>query len=182
MMMRKGDKMEVKISASIKYGNYKQYLKGAQMQVDLYKKVLPLAKKIMKLPKSVSLEVRPIKGRTQGLYFNARQGMEVDTRTKTLGDFLVTVMHELVHAEQYHTGRLKGGYEYGKGYVNYWNGEANTGRGSKGKTYSAYRKLPWEEEAWGRQEKLAQDVTKMLFDKGIDVNELEKKYAECRKK
>ena len=67
--MRKGDKMEVKISASIKYGNYKQYLKGAQMQVDLYKKVLPLAKKIMKLPKSVSLEVRPIKGRTQGLYF-----------------------------------------------------------------------------------------------------------------
>jgi hypothetical protein len=40
-----------------------------------------------------------------------------------------------------------------------WNGEVNTNKGS---TYNSYRNQPWEQEAFGRQKELADQVCDML--------------------
>jgi hypothetical protein len=65
----------------------------------------------------------------------------------------------MVHAEQYHQGRLKNEYISGKGWVHEWNSELNT---NKGTTYRAYRNQPWEVEAFDRQEGLAKIVAAEL--------------------
>ena len=71
------------------------------------------------------------------------------------------IAHELVHAEQYHTGKLKKKYNRGKGWLHHWNGTP----GKKGTTYKAYRDQPWEQEAWNRQMYLAETVCRILEEK-----------------
>jgi hypothetical protein len=78
----------------------------------------------------------------------------IDNRLK-LSHALEVLAHELVHAEQYHQGRM----DWNGGW-NYWMGTRwSTNQGT---TYNAYRELPWEKEAWGRQEELAKEVDRAL--------------------
>jgi hypothetical protein len=74
---------------------------------------------------------------------------------------LEVIAHELVHAEQYHTGKLKKKYVQRKGWMHSWNGTP----GKKGTTYKAYRDQPWEQEAWNRQMYLAETVCRILEEK-----------------
>ena len=74
---------------------------------------------------------------------------------------LEVIAHELVHAEQYHTGKLKKKYVQRKGWLHHWNGSP----GKKGTTYKAYRDQPWEQEAWSRQMYLAEKVCSILEEK-----------------
>ena len=74
---------------------------------------------------------------------------------------LEVIAHELVHAEQYHTGKLKKKYVQRKGWLHHWNGTP----GKKGTTYKAYRDQPWEQEAWNRQMYLAEKVCSILEEK-----------------
>lgn len=69
---------------------------------------------------------------------------------KDLHQMAETIGHELVHAEQYMTGKLAI-----DGYYHRWNGQKVVNRGS---TYEAYRNLPWEKEAFARQSKHAEKI------------------------
>ena len=65
---------------------------------------------------------------------------------------LETLAHELVHGEQFNTGRLKYKWSDNKSkWMAYWEGkESNITT-----EYARYVKLPWEQEAFKRQEALA---------------------------
>lgn len=131
-----------------------QHDRQASAVADIVVKALPVLKRMMKIPADVTIRIAPIKARsTNGRYFSGERLAVIDCR---LGwkKALEVLCHEMVHAEQYHTGRLAN-----NGYAHYWNGQLNTNRGT---TYSAYRNQPWEEEAFGRQAALAAAVLEEL--------------------
>lgn len=113
---------------------------------------------ILDLPQDLKVRIAQFKGRQRGCY-NAGEKTAQVTPVLDANQFLLTLCHELVHAEQFHTGRL--GYMYNTLHNRYdysWNGQLNTNRGT---TYMAYREQPWEQEAFGRQGELAQKVLEM---------------------
>jgi hypothetical protein len=111
-------------------------------------------RKYLNFPEGITIRIAPIKGTVNGRYYNGDNTVLLDCKLDW-ARALEVFAHELVHAEQYHTGRLKHTYVKGKGLVHSWNGTANTNRGT---TYKAYRNQPWEQEAWSRQAELAEKV------------------------
>lgn len=92
--------------------------------------------------------LKPIKGRVTGLHFNLTNKIFVDPR-QTLLKVMETIAHELVHAEQTFTGKLKTtGMMKGS---RLWNNDFFP----PPRNYNEYRNLPWEKEAFERQEELA---------------------------
>lgn len=131
-----------------------QHTARANGVVEMMVNALPVLKRIMDLPSDVTIRVAPIKARnTNGRYWNGERLAEIDCRLSTR-KALEVLCHEMVHAEQYHTGRLdnNGKYHLWQGVVNY----------NRGTTYSAYRDQPWEEEAFARQAELARIVLEEL--------------------
>lgn len=122
-------------------------------------KAMPCLRQLLNLPKNVVVRVGPIKARgINGRYINGSNLAEIDCRLMW-DKALVTLCHEMVHAEQYHTGRLSSAYVRSKGFVHTWNGSLDY---NKGTTYKAYREQPWEVEAFDRQNELADKVNEML--------------------
>lgn len=137
------------------------YTKKSKVVALVVKRAMPEFKDVLKLPPSVAFRVAPIKSRnTNGYYDVENKLVTIDCR---LGweRALEVMAHELVHAEQYHTGKLKKRFMLKKGWLHYWNGKL----GSKGTTYNAYREQPWEKEAWSRQASLAEIVCTRLEGK-----------------
>lgn len=127
----------------------------------IIKRSLPEFRKLLDLPRDVQFRVAPIKGKnTSGYYMVEHKMAVIDCRLKW-AKALEVIAHELVHAEQYHTGKLKKKYNMKKGWMHHWNGTP----GKKGTTYRAYRDQPWEQEAWNRQMYLAERVCSILEEK-----------------
>jgi hypothetical protein len=156
-MLKTSDKLVSKkaniyVSASANYS----HKKTTSINVQLVERALPILKTLLKLP-SLSIRVAPIKAKNmKGYYQSESKLVTVDCRLEPK-ELIEVLSHELVHAEQYHSGRLMKKYLKRKGWMHYWNGTI----GSKGTTYKAYRDQPWEKEAWGRQE----DLAKLVIDK-----------------
>ncbi len=113
---------------------------------------------ILDLPQDLKVRIARFKGHQRGCYYASENTAHV-TPVLDANQFLLTLCHELVHAEQFHTGRL--GYQLNvlrNRYYYSWNGQINYNRGT---TYMAYREQPWEQEAFGRQGELAQKVLEM---------------------
>jgi len=128
--------------------------KTAAVLVEMIQKTLPEFRKLLDVPATVSFRVVPIKAKcTNGRYYDKSKVVEIDCRLKW-AEGLEVLAHELVHAEQYHQGRLKHKMCRGR-WMHHWMGSSAF---SKGTTYQAYRKQPWEIEAWGRQAELAEKV------------------------
>lgn len=73
--------------------------------------------------------------------------------------YLMTVAHELVHAEQFKLGKLQAVLTPSQKWIALWEGqEVNF----KVKSYEKYKALPWEQEAFDRQERLAKIVNERL--------------------
>ena len=125
-------------------------------------KALPILKELLDLPDDVSVRITSIKSKTtRARYFSRARMVEMDC-SSSWEAALQTLAHELVHGEQYHTGRLKLLWSDSKRrWVHEWNGEVVY---TAGTTYKSYREQPWEVEAWSRQEKLAQMVMDRLGD------------------
>lgn len=120
----------------------------------LVKKTVPEFRKLLSIPRDIQFRIAPIKSKTtKGTYESTSKLVHIDCRLPW-DEALEVLAHELVHAEQYHTGKLKKKYTGRKGWMHYWYGE----EGSKGTTYNAYREQPWEQEAWSRQAALAEQV------------------------
>ena len=148
--------LTVKIATSIKYGNYTRYKKRAEMITEFLSLAYDSLCKEFDTFENYRITIRPIKGSVVG---NCTKfgNIELDPRRKSFGDVVVTLAHEMIHNEQYKTGRLL--YEKG---VNYWNGSEITNKGS---TYKAYRNQPWEKEAFKDQKKRAGNILASMIKK-----------------
>ncbi len=136
------------------------YTHGEKAEVvrEIIHKTMPEFRRLLDLPLDLNFRVAPIKSKnTNGTYDSEYRLVNIDCRLPR-GKALEVLAHELVHAEQYHTKKLKKKFARGKGWMHYWNGEV----GKKGTTYKAYRNQPWEQEAWGRQAELAEKVCVVL--------------------
>lgn len=115
------------------------------------RKAMPVLCKMLKVKPGIKVRVAPIKARhTRGSYYHGSRVIVIDPRFPS--SFLSTLCHEMVHAEQYDEGRLEWCG------VHRWHGSAVR----TGSTYASYRSLPWEVEAFERQEGLAAQLKSQL--------------------
>lgn len=122
------------------------------------RRAMPVLKKIMNIDPDVVIRIAPIKAKaTNGRYWNGSKVAEIDCRLDW-NKALEVLCHEMVHCEQYFTGRLQQ-VPSSRGLVHKWNGSVDFNKGS---TYKAYRDQPWEQEAWSRQAQLCEQVMKAL--------------------
>jgi hypothetical protein len=150
-----GKRVYMSLSAIYTHG------KKADAVKQIIQKTLPEFRKLLDLPADLIFRVAPIKARnTNGSYDSDHKLVNIDCRLPW-AKALEVLAHELVHAEQYHTNKLKKKFIGRKGWMHYWNGEI----GKKGTTYKAYRDQPWEQEAWSRQAALAEQVCSILEEK-----------------
>lgn len=165
----------VTIADSIRYGRYKAYKGNADSIAELIAKALPHARKLLDLPEHLVYHIRPLGGKYNGVYMNFFSKIELEVRRTNLGSILETIMHELVHAEQFHQGRLKL-----KSGMYHWHDEPHKVGND---TYAKYRARPWEAEAFERQSDLALKVSLMIAkESGVDISDLRTKYVDEIKK
>jgi hypothetical protein len=127
-------------------------LPGTLMVATVVNRSIDLFRKHLDFSKDIKVRITSLRGRDNGRCSDSGV-IELDCK---LGwaKALEVLAHELVHAEQYHQGRLKHKMSRGR-WRQFWMGSSSY---SKGTTYQAYRKQPWEIEAWGRQAELAEKV------------------------
>ena len=134
-------------------------------RLELLKRVLPELSKRLNLP-NVTIRICTIKARrTLGQYDMHSRICEIDVFScATAFDLLTTLCHEMVHAEQDYEGRLKYDPILRNGIVLHtatWNGKKF--HDPFPKSYAAYKALPWEVEAFERQDILSAEIRKSLF-------------------
>ena len=139
----------------VSYYAYHNHRSKVNELVSLVKRTLPEYRKLLDFGE-VSIRIAPLKGSTTGRFWDSSKFVEIDSRL-TPEKALETFAHELVHAEQYHTGKMNQTYVKGR-WMRSWQGEVVR----KGSTYAAYRATPWEVEAFGRQAELAETVRKAM--------------------
>lgn len=129
----------------------------ALRNVWLAKAAMPHFRKLLNIPKNVMFRIAGVRGRARGMYHAGDEIALIHANLKP--EVALAIMaHELVHAEQYHRGDLKLVRDNYKWY-DVWQGKRYTG-GSK--SYEEYRELPWEVEAFARQDILARQVSDMI--------------------
>lgn len=142
----------ITIATSVRYGNYKEYLDNAFNFIDVIKHSLNEIKQFVKLPRNFTIHFRPIRnayGRayyyTPYEYSNTKQYcVEIDVR-QDIDVFKNTLIHELVHIEQFYQKRLvNAGPTHFK-----WKGSKMLIDES---TFETYCDSPWEIEANTRAE------------------------------
>lgn len=131
----------------------------AHVMAALIEEALPHFQKLLDIRDNTVFRVATIKGKFSGRYWNTSNLVELSPRLSIM-QVLQVMAHELVHAEQYNTGRLMPELDKSKGrWVDIWEGKVHSGRGT---TYKAYRSLPWEVEAYSREKGLAKQVAEIL--------------------
>lgn len=115
----------------------------------MVQKALPVLKHILGLQSfNIKVRVCPIKRKNvNGIYYSTTSTAWVDFRRSPRG-VLETLCHEMVHAQQYASGRLI----RGSNSRSLWDGQMIKDNPI---SYTAYRALPWEAEAFERQAGLA---------------------------
>ena len=150
-------KPEIYVSRQLMYGKTKR-LNSVKIAKALIEETLPIFSKLLNVPKDLTFRLTRFKANHSGRYNDSSHVVSIDPNYQW-DRLLETLAHELVHAEQYHEGRLESLFVPRNGWMYQWNGELNK---NKGTTYSSYRKQPWEQEAFGRQKSLADQVCKIL--------------------
>lgn len=117
----------------------------------------------LKMTKVPVIRIAPIKGKSlNGAYYVGRNVIEIDPRGRYLYPLLTTLAHEMVHASQEQESRLSKD-ELGRPL---WMGTLQSsgwnGKGTGVAKYNSYRQLPWEAEAFARQQELMERATKAL--------------------
>ncbi len=135
------------------------FKKRSDRNENLIETVLPVLTDMLDFDPNVSIRIAGIKARNvRGTYNHTAKVATIDFRLRDM-ETLEVLCHELVHAEQYHQGRLQNVWDDRKSCWRYsWSGQKT----NKGTTYRAYRKQPHEIEAFDRQGILAREVLKRL--------------------
>jgi hypothetical protein len=110
-------------------------------------------KNVLDLAGNEQVILKPIRSlKTTGMHVEDGENLNkifVDPRYSVLR-VLSTIAHELIHAEQYFTGKMS----IQDGYFRAWNGKGY----QMPKSYDEYINLPWEKEAFERQDDLGSDA------------------------
>jgi hypothetical protein len=149
----------ISIATSIRYGNYKEHYAGTQLLIDsVVEKFSEIREKII-LPRKLFMHFRPIRD-AYGRAFVARDPkrvygknyiIELDARQDYF-TFTDTLLHELVHIEQFYQRRLTDG---GRKGCFKWKGKHIS---FITPTREAYDELPWEAEAIERAKILQGEI------------------------
>ena len=151
---------DIKFSDHVSIGYFARYGKHKKTVLqlaELAERSLPHFRKVLSLPKDVSIRIAGIRGHARGKYYNGDNVALIhDGLSRNLIDALGVIAHELIHGEQYHTGRLTNAM-VGRRWALAWDGTVVPHRHAN---YEKYRALPWEAEAYARQN----DITKRVSD------------------
>ena len=144
--------MDIEIVPSVKYGNYKRFLSQARDFEGIIQRSESKVRKYINLPDQVKVILRPIRdvlgtAATYKVKSIPLYTVEIDVR-QTLNEFYDTLLHELVHIEQYFEDRLKLRSEL---FYSIYEGRKIRLVSHKSDEYC---NLPWEEEATERATKL----------------------------
>jgi len=144
--------MDVEIVSSVRYGNYKEFLERAKVFEMLIQKSELRVRKHINLPEKIKITLRPIRGvigsaSTYKVKAKNYFSVEIDVR-QDVDEFCDTLLHELVHIEQYFEGRLKLRSEL---FYSIYEGRKIRLVSHKS---DGYNNLPWEKEATKRAAKL----------------------------
>ena len=127
----------------------KKYKERTAKVIDYVNKILPDALRLVGVTAPVNVVIKYYKGTTLGSYSFVENALGVDPR-RPMASIVDTLLHELTHARQYHTGKLKNVFNVEAfRWEHIWEGE-NFGKGYNGvnsATYDKYRDQPWEVEA-----------------------------------
>lgn len=147
----------IDIATSIKYGHAKGWKRTAFELADIIKSNVDVITSLLDLPETIYIRIKPLKGRTHGLWTNSSKTLCIDPRRTNMDTLIETLFHELVHAEQYKQGRLvRKLNEEVRQYQDFWEGtpfKRPSNVRSKGR-YQKYLNLPWEKEAFEREKTL----------------------------
>lgn len=144
----------ISIVPSVRYGNYKAFLNNALYCIDILEGSFHAIKQYISLPRNLDIVFRPVRdayGRafyTTPKPFSASKQyiVELDVRQDPV-TFKDTLIHELVHIEQFYQKRL---VDAGPMHFK-WKGEKMLVDQS---TIEAYNDLPWEIEANNRSKRI----------------------------
>jgi hypothetical protein len=142
--------------------NNKTLYANADNLTQLIETSYPAFRKILGLPSAVKFRLCTFKGSVRGQYQNDTKTImihvsKVHWNSTSAFRYMLTIAHEMIHAQQFYSGILKH-VKTRKGYRLAWNGDI----GTKGTTRNAYLNQPWEKEAFGRQEEVANQVFNIL--------------------
>lgn len=175
--------MEIKIADAIMYGRLKEFKPRSIMIKDLIVGMLPKARELVDFTDDFGISIRCIRPKRfiaiDGVYSHARKVLEISPKIDTLNSVIQTFAHELVHAEQFKQGRLKSDFAdvYKEEPIWVWEDKLQVSPGTI-KDYDSYRKLPWEVEAFDRQDKIAEELFYSYQSAGGDsMVKLIDKYA-----
>jgi hypothetical protein len=150
---------EITIATSVRYGNYKQHYQNALSFVETISKKFDEICNYINLPRKLFINIRPIRGAygrafylTEPCTIAGRDYMvEIDAR-QSRDLFEDSLLHELVHIEQFYEGRLDGGkpghFKWNKKDISFITA-----------SFEEYNNLPWEREANER----AKILKKVIF-------------------
>lgn len=153
--------MDTCIASSIKYGYLKTFKEAAIQYAEIVDELGDKFYNFLDLPRNIKVNFKPIRSQhIVGLYDSESKHAIIDIRTLSLTETLTTICHELVHAEQYHQGLL-----YSTDTNFFWRGKKWPAR--YGTSLTNYYNLPWEQDAYKRQDILF----KKIFKKHLINNE-----------
>lgn len=144
----------IHVSAGCLYDKSKRI--RALNRASLVNRSIELFRKRLDIPQDLVFCIKSIKGTTTGSYYPKSKSVVLSYK-QTPQQFLQTLAHELVHAEQYKQGRLESKMVNYR-WVNFWHGVP----GKRGTTFNSYYNQPWEIEARKRQGALAKEVMEEL--------------------
>jgi hypothetical protein len=145
---------EITIASSVRYGNYKEHYLNALFLSDILKEKYEAIKEYIELPRYLKIVFRPVRAAFGRAFYlksdaarrNREYVVELDVR-QDVATFQNTLLHELVHIEQFYQGRL---LDAGSMHFK-WNGKKTLIDTSN---LDAYNNLPWEREAIERSTNL----------------------------
>lgn len=149
----------VEIAYSIKYGKHKTYRQDVEALKGLIEHNEPLIRSMLDLPHFVHIRFKPLPKRCYGRFNSFTKIVDVSPAQNPY-DAMKAILHELVHLEQYNTGKLQRGMSKTKRqYIYYWLGR-EVEYPDPIANYDKYLNLPWEKEAFGRESKLLEKFIK----------------------
>ena len=144
-------------AASIKYGYLKQWYPWSQDIMKIMQMAIPIARDMMDLPAYLNIHMGPLQ-KPHAVYQHTMRKVTIDPRkAKTLGRPLISLCHELVHAEQFHQGRMSLGIR-----TLQWMGKPIK---MELRDYEKYKAQPWEAEAFEREVILAKTIAEKIKER-----------------
>jgi hypothetical protein len=142
--------MVIDFSSSLYHSKYRPYRLYAEILSDRVLEHEDTIRSILNLPDKIHIRLRPLRynyGIARYIIEDTHSicSIELDVKQE-LRMFDNTLIHELIHAEQYHENRLT--LTEDQTWFK-WKGEEVS------KKYQNYTDLPWEAEAYSRAEMLA---------------------------